>query len=72
MLEEALDNRQPLLERVKFLAIVGTNLNEFFMIRVAGIKQHVKAGAGSRRRSGRQANTSDGVIAYLIRYSADV
>ncbi len=52
VLEEALDERQPLLERVKFLAIVGTNLDEFFMIRVAGIKQQVAAGVATRSPDG--------------------
>src|SRR5262245_33683391 len=52
VLEEALDERQPLLERVKFLAIVGTNLDEFFMIRVAGIKQQIAAGVGTRSLDG--------------------
>ena len=44
VLEEARDPRNPLLERVKFLAILGSNLGEFFMVRVAGLRQQVEAG----------------------------
>jgi len=43
VLEEALDDRNPLLERLKFLAIVGSNMDEFFMVRVSGILKQVEA-----------------------------
>ncbi|WP_104689846.1 polyphosphate kinase 1 [Helicobacter felis] len=51
VLDQACDTRLPLLERLKFLAIYGTNLDEFYMIRVAGLKHlseegGLKVGAG--------------------------
>jgi polyphosphate kinase len=44
VLEEALDPTIPLLERVKFLSIFGSNLDEFFMIRVSGLRRQLLAG----------------------------
>ena len=53
VLEEALDERNPLLERLKFIAIYGTNLDEYFMIRVAGLKQQVEAEVHKRSDDGK-------------------
>src|ERR1700749_4379345 len=43
VLDEALDPTTPLLERVKFFCIVSSNLDEFFEVRVAGIKQQIES-----------------------------
>lgn len=53
VLEEAMDERHPLLERAKFLAIFCTNLDEFFMIRLSGIREQVKAEVTSLSMDGK-------------------
>jgi polyphosphate kinase len=55
VLDQALDPAVPLLERLKFLAIVSSNLDEFFEVRVAGLKQVLQAGS--------QATGPDGLTA---------
>jgi polyphosphate kinase len=55
VLELAEDERTPLLERVKFLAIYAANLDEFFMVRVAGLHDQVDAGIDARGPDGLSA-----------------
>ena len=60
VLHEARDERNPLLERVKFLAIFAGNLDEFFQVRIAGLRQQVEAGAVARAPDGRTAGRAAG------------
>ncbi|WP_152041678.1 polyphosphate kinase 1 [Salinigranum salinum] len=53
VLNEALDDRNPLLERVRFLAIFTKNLDEFFMKRIGGLKQQIDAGVTDQTADGR-------------------
>ncbi|MDR9404669.1 MAG: RNA degradosome polyphosphate kinase, partial [Halothece sp. Uz-M2-17] len=53
VLQQALDSRTPLLERLKFMAIFSSNLDEFYMVRVAGLKQQVEANVNKLTADGR-------------------
>ncbi|HQB38373.1 MAG TPA: polyphosphate kinase 1 [Deltaproteobacteria bacterium] len=55
VLHEAEDGRNPLLERLKFIAIVSANLDEFFMKRIGGLKQQIGAGMRELTLDGRNA-----------------
>ena len=67
VLFEAVDERNPLLERVRFLAIFASNLDEFFQIRVAGLKQQLAAGRSSPTPDGMSAaQTLDAIRTRLL------
>ena len=57
VLEEAQDPTNPLLERVKFLSILGSNLDEFFMVRVAGLMRQLESGSADTGPDGMDAAT---------------
>src|SRR5512141_10284 len=67
VLHEAVDERNPLLERVRFLTIFATNLDEFFQVRVAGLKQQLAAGRSTPTPDGMgAAETLDAVRTRLL------
>ena len=69
VLEEALDESTPLLERLRFVSIYGTNLDEFFMIRVAAIKQQIEAQIHKRSEDGRTPSEHLFAISERLRVS---
>jgi polyphosphate kinase len=71
VLEEAIDERNPLLERLKFMAIYSTNLDEYFMIRVAAIKQQIAAEVHRRSNDGRLPEEQLSAISARLRPSLE-
>ncbi|MCC0177011.1 polyphosphate kinase 1 [Waterburya agarophytonicola K14] len=66
VLAEALDKRTPLLERLKFMAIFSSNLDEFFMVRVAALKKQVAAGVTKLSADGRTSKQQLEAIANML------
>ena len=70
VLQLAEDPDVPLLERVKFAAIYTSNLDEFFMVRVAGLQDQVEAGVSTRLQDGRTpSETIDAIRERVIEMS---
>jgi polyphosphate kinase len=67
VLHEARDARNPLLERAKFLAIFGSNLDEFFQVRVSGLMEQVAAASAKRSSDGRTAAEQLTAIRHRVR-----
>jgi polyphosphate kinase len=67
VLDEALDRKNPLLERVKFFCIVSSNLDEFFEVRVAGIKQQMESEVVERSVDGLTATETFRIINRRVR-----
>jgi polyphosphate kinase len=70
VLEEALDPSWPLLERVKFLAIFHSNLDEFFMIRVSGLHEQLEASVTERSADGLSATEQLRMIREIVERDA--
>lgn len=67
VLHEATDPRTPLLERLKFMSIFSSNLDEFFMVRVAGLKQQVEAKVSKLTPDGRTPSEQLEIISERLR-----
>jgi len=67
VLDEALNPATPLLERVKFFCITSSNLDEFFEVRVAGVKQQIESDVVSRTVDGRTASETFRAVTRRVR-----
>src|SRR5688500_15629115 len=67
VLHEALDPRTPLLERLKFLGIFSSNLDEFYQVRVAGLKRHISAGIVEHTADGTTPEAQLRAITEIVR-----
>jgi polyphosphate kinase len=67
VLNEALDSRTPVLEQLKFLSIFSSNLDEFFMVRVAALKQQVEANVTQLTPDGRSPQQQLSEISFSLR-----
>jgi len=76
VLHEARDERNPLLERVKFLTIFASNMDEFFQVRIAGLRQQVQAGSVAtspdRRTAAEQLTVARERILQLVSDLSDI
>src|SRR5262249_6118036 len=71
VLEEAKDTRNPLLERLKFFCIVSSNLDEFFEVRIAGVKQQIESDTVERSMDGLTATETFQALVKRIRVMVD-
>jgi polyphosphate kinase len=67
VLEEALDSKLPLLERLKFLSIFSTNLDEFFMIRISGLQEQLESKPDSLSADGLSPAAQLGLVSERLR-----
>src|SRR5215510_2489271 len=72
VLEEALDPQNPLLERLKFFCIVSSNLDEFFEVRVGGLKQQIESDIVERSMDGLTASETFRTVQKRIRHMVEL